>query len=157
MLDLFPDHGQFGKMDSYQEPMGHNCVHGLTISLGFHYMQRISSGSNVLRLLRSRNFCGICGVLYEQGPKDRRWLMSCLKVSNQRQSLTLACNTNSLKSFSVCVFLQEMNKFRTWCSALFGYDWVGVPLVYTQVKVFPHKQFLTFPSFANALYISGSQ
>lgn len=42
-----------------------------------------------------------------------------------------------------------MNKFRTWCSTLFGYDWVGIPLVYTQVKVFPNKQFLTFPSFAN--------
>ncbi|XP_034382418.1 bestrophin-3-like [Cyclopterus lumpus] len=29
--------------------------------------------------------------------------------------------------------LNEMNHFRTWCSTLFGYDWVGVPLVYTQV------------------------
>ncbi|XP_012674133.1 bestrophin-3 isoform X2 [Clupea harengus] len=29
--------------------------------------------------------------------------------------------------------LSEMNKFRTWCSTLFGYDWVGIPLVYTQV------------------------
>ncbi|CAF90002.1 unnamed protein product [Tetraodon nigroviridis] len=28
--------------------------------------------------------------------------------------------------------LQEMNLFRTSCSTLFGYDWVGVPLVYTQ-------------------------
>ncbi|XP_073336529.1 bestrophin-3-like [Pagrus major] len=29
--------------------------------------------------------------------------------------------------------LNEMNRFRTWCSTLFGYDWVGIPLVYTQV------------------------
>ncbi|XP_037552045.1 bestrophin-3 [Nematolebias whitei] len=29
--------------------------------------------------------------------------------------------------------LNEMNQFRTWCATLFGYDWVGVPLVYTQV------------------------
>ncbi|MBN3298873.1 BEST3 protein, partial [Amia calva] len=29
--------------------------------------------------------------------------------------------------------LKEINKFRTWCSTLFGYDWVGIPLVYTQV------------------------
>ncbi|XP_054862781.1 bestrophin-3 isoform X3 [Amphiprion ocellaris] len=29
--------------------------------------------------------------------------------------------------------LNEMNKFRTWCATLFGYDWVGIPLVYTQV------------------------
>lgn len=28
-----------------------------------------------------------------------------------------------------------MNKFRTWCSTLFGYDWVGIPLVYTQVGI----------------------
>lgn len=35
---------------------------------------------------------------------------------------------------SVCsVSLQEMNRFRTWCATLFGYDWVGIPLVYTQV------------------------
>lgn len=27
----------------------------------------------------------------------------------------------------------ELNKFRSWCSTLFGYDWVGIPLVYTQV------------------------
>lgn len=25
-----------------------------------------------------------------------------------------------------------MNLFRTSCATLFGYDWVGVPLVYTQ-------------------------
>uniref|UniRef100_A0AAX7TSC1 Bestrophin homolog n=1 Tax=Astatotilapia calliptera TaxID=8154 RepID=A0AAX7TSC1_ASTCA len=29
--------------------------------------------------------------------------------------------------------LNEMNRFRTWCATLFGYNWVGVPLVYTQV------------------------
>ncbi|TWW64422.1 Bestrophin-3 Vitelliform macular dystrophy 2-like protein 3 [Takifugu flavidus] len=29
--------------------------------------------------------------------------------------------------------LNEMNLFRTSCATLFGYDWVGVPLVYTQV------------------------
>lgn len=27
-----------------------------------------------------------------------------------------------------------MNRFRSWCSLLFGYDWVGIPLVYTQVS-----------------------
>nr|XP_030722164.1 bestrophin-3 isoform X1 [Globicephala melas] len=29
--------------------------------------------------------------------------------------------------------MTEMNRFRSWCSLLFGYDWVGIPLVYTQV------------------------
>lgn len=36
---------------------------------------------------------------------------------------------------SVC--LQEMNLFRTSCATLFGYDWVGVPLVYTQASFSP--------------------
>ncbi|KAA8580456.1 hypothetical protein FQN60_005991 [Etheostoma spectabile] len=30
--------------------------------------------------------------------------------------------------------LNEMNVFRSWCATLFGYDWVGIPLVYTQVR-----------------------
>ncbi|XP_077325119.1 bestrophin-3 isoform X2 [Lithobates pipiens] len=29
--------------------------------------------------------------------------------------------------------LNEMNRYRSWCGLLFGYDWVGIPLVYTQV------------------------
>ncbi|XP_029901497.1 bestrophin-3-like [Myripristis murdjan] len=36
-------------------------------------------------------------------------------------------------SVDLQTLLTEMNKFRTWCSTLFGYDWVGIPLVYTQV------------------------
>ncbi|XP_071770403.1 bestrophin-3-like [Centroberyx gerrardi] len=36
-------------------------------------------------------------------------------------------------SVDLQAILTEMNKFRTWCSTLFGYDWVGIPLVYTQV------------------------
>ncbi|CAL8324362.1 unnamed protein product [Lota lota] len=36
-------------------------------------------------------------------------------------------------SVDLQAILKEMNKFRTWCSTLFGYDWVGIPLVYTQV------------------------
>ncbi|KAG9280517.1 bestrophin-3 [Astyanax mexicanus] len=36
-------------------------------------------------------------------------------------------------SVDLQTILTEMNRFRTWCSTLFGYDWVGIPLVYTQV------------------------
>uniref|UniRef100_A0A8C7I4M4 Bestrophin homolog n=2 Tax=Oncorhynchus TaxID=8016 RepID=A0A8C7I4M4_ONCKI len=36
-------------------------------------------------------------------------------------------------SVDLQTILNEMNTFRTWCSTLFGYDWVGIPLVYTQV------------------------
>ncbi|KAM8821393.1 bestrophin-3 [Eudromia elegans] len=36
-------------------------------------------------------------------------------------------------SVDLQTMLNEMNKYRSWCSLLFGYDWVGIPLVYTQV------------------------
>lgn len=36
-----------------------------------------------------------------------------------------------------------MNRFRSWCSLLFGYDWVGIPLVYTQVSNPWHVIFLS--------------
>ncbi|KAJ7329812.1 hypothetical protein JRQ81_015986 [Phrynocephalus forsythii] len=36
-------------------------------------------------------------------------------------------------SIDLQALLSEMNRYRSWCSLLFGYDWVGIPLVYTQV------------------------
>ncbi|XP_066490418.1 bestrophin-3 isoform X2 [Tiliqua scincoides] len=36
-------------------------------------------------------------------------------------------------SIDLQTLMNEMNKYRSWCSLLFGYDWVGIPLVYTQV------------------------
>ncbi|KFQ34493.1 Bestrophin-3, partial [Merops nubicus] len=36
-------------------------------------------------------------------------------------------------SVDLQALMNEMNKYRSWCSLLFGYDWVGIPLVYTQV------------------------
>ncbi|XP_006006631.1 bestrophin-3 isoform X3 [Latimeria chalumnae] len=36
-------------------------------------------------------------------------------------------------SMDLQTIMNEMNKFRSRCSTLFGYDWVGIPLVYTQV------------------------
>ncbi|XP_069618121.1 bestrophin-3 isoform X2 [Ranitomeya imitator] len=36
-------------------------------------------------------------------------------------------------SVDLQVMLNEMNRYRSWCGLLFGYDWVGIPLVYTQV------------------------
>ncbi|OCT88916.1 bestrophin-3 isoform X1 [Xenopus laevis] len=36
-------------------------------------------------------------------------------------------------SIDLQMMMNEMNRFRSWCSLLFGYDWVGIPLVYTQV------------------------
>lgn len=36
-----------------------------------------------------------------------------------------------------------MNRYRSWCSLLFGYDWVGIPLVYTQVSNTMHVTFLS--------------
>ncbi|XP_072257451.1 bestrophin-3 isoform X2 [Pyxicephalus adspersus] len=36
-------------------------------------------------------------------------------------------------SMDLQIMLNEMNRYRSWCGLLFGYDWVGIPLVYTQV------------------------
>ncbi|XP_058047499.1 bestrophin-3 isoform X3 [Ahaetulla prasina] len=36
-------------------------------------------------------------------------------------------------SVDLQTLMNEMNRYRSWCSLLFGYDWVGIPLVYTQV------------------------
>lgn len=32
---------------------------------------------------------------------------------------------------------QEMNILRTQCGLLFAYDWISIPLVYTQVRMRP--------------------
>ena len=32
---------------------------------------------------------------------------------------------------------QELNKYRAKCSLLFHYDWISIPLVYTQVCTMP--------------------
>ncbi|XP_066447728.1 bestrophin-3-like isoform X3 [Eleutherodactylus coqui] len=37
------------------------------------------------------------------------------------------------ESVDLQIMLNEMNRYRSWCGLLFGYDWVGIPLVYTQV------------------------
>lgn len=34
-------------------------------------------------------------------------------------------------------FHQELNKYRAKCSMLFHYDWISIPLVYTQVTASP--------------------
>lgn len=33
----------------------------------------------------------------------------------------------------ICIHLQELTVFRGKCGMLFHYDWISVPLVYTQV------------------------
>lgn len=33
----------------------------------------------------------------------------------------------------ICIHPQELNVFRGKCGMLFHYDWISVPLVYTQV------------------------
>lgn len=36
--------------------------------------------------------------------------------------------------FAVKTILDELNKFRSGCGTLISYDWISVPLVYTQVS-----------------------
>jgi len=42
--------------------------------------------------------------------------------------------TVSVRVISIC-FMQEINSFRGHCGSLFNFDWITVPLVYTQVSV----------------------
>ena len=44
--------------------------------------------------------------------------------------------------FAVKTILDEISKFRSGCGDLLGYDWISVPLVYTQV-------IMTSPCYGN--------
>lgn len=37
--------------------------------------------------------------------------------------------------FAVKTILDEINRFRGLCGGLLSYDWISIPLVYTQVKI----------------------
>lgn len=51
---------------------------------------------------------------------------------------------------------QEMNRYRSWCSLLFGYDWVGIPLVYTQVSNALHVTFISACSLRHWLWATSA-
>lgn len=40
---------------------------------------------------------------------------------------------------SMMSILEYLNEFRTKCSTLLNYDWISIPLVYTQVTIFRWK------------------
>lgn len=49
-----------------------------------------------------------------------------------------------------------MNRYRSWCSLLFGYDWVGIPLVYTQVSNTVHMTFISACSLGHWLWATSA-
>lgn len=58
-------------------------------------------------------------------------MLECL-ISRETLSLTYGpVWTIVINSLS----LQELNNYRAKCSLLFHYDWISIPLVYTQVKL----------------------
>ncbi|XP_015516334.2 bestrophin-4 isoform X1 [Neodiprion lecontei] len=76
------------------------------------------------------------------------WFINLLKEARHSQRLT---DSQGLK-----IIMEEFNEFRSKCGLLWSYDWVSIPLVYTQVVTLA-----TYSFFAIALvgrqYIEGAK
>lgn len=93
------------------------------------------------------------GIQSERGGSSEGW--HCLEIADGRewicwQDLRVTAVNRSLpgwpsnwfhflhNTFFKYVFVfwqvQELNNYRSKCSLLFHYDWISIPLVYTQVK-----------------------
>ncbi|XP_055935310.1 uncharacterized protein LOC129965455 isoform X2 [Argiope bruennichi] len=53
------------------------------------------------------------------------WFINVLREARQECRIT---DSNGLK-----LIMEELNEFRSKCGLLWGYDWISIPLVYTQV------------------------
>lgn len=53
------------------------------------------------------------------------WFINVLRGARQECRIT---DSNGLK-----LIMEELNEFRSKCGLLWGYDWISIPLVYTQV------------------------
>ncbi|GFR15821.1 bestrophin-2, partial [Trichonephila clavata] len=52
------------------------------------------------------------------------WFINVLREARQECRIT---DSNGLK-----LIMEELNEFRSKCGLLWGYDWISIPLVYTQ-------------------------
>lgn len=53
------------------------------------------------------------------------WFVNLLRESRQECRIT---DSNGIK-----LMMEELNEFRSKCGLLWSYDWISIPLVYTQV------------------------
>lgn len=51
--------------------------------------------------------------------------------------------------FSMKTLIDELNKFRGGCGGMLNYDWISIPLVYTQVKFFCKRENINELYFCN--------
>ncbi|XP_043254857.1 bestrophin-4-like [Colletes gigas] len=76
------------------------------------------------------------------------WFINLLKEARQRQRIP---DPQGLK-----LIMEEFNEFRTKCGLLWSYDWISIPLVYTQVVTLATYSFFAVALIARQ-YIDGKE
>lgn len=72
-------------------------------------------------------------ILEEKTVHPKYWLPLVWAAS----IITRARREDRVKNdFALKTLIDEVNKFRSGCGSLLNYDWISVPLVYTQVNYY---------------------
>lgn len=59
--------------------------------------------------------------------------------------VTRARKENRIKDdFALKTLIDELNIFRGGCGGMLNYDWISIPLVYTQVKFSIKQKYMNF-------------
>ncbi|MEJ1282552.1 hypothetical protein NN561_013512 [Cricetulus griseus] len=102
----------------------------------------VDAGAWVVAALRKRlhfNFFPLAGFMSQEERKKfeslksdfNKYWVPCVWFTNLAAQ---ARRDGQIRDdISFCLILEELNKYRAKCSMLFHYDWISIPLVYTQV------------------------
>ncbi|XP_054710511.1 bestrophin-3-like [Uloborus diversus] len=77
------------------------------------------------------------------------WFINVLREARQECRIT---DSNGLK-----LIMEELNEFRSKCGLLWGYDWISIPLVYTQVVTMATYAFFVACMFGRQNITTGSE